>query len=105
MIRLARLVPVLIALSVGLPPIVSAQSDAFEGVVAYKMSGSGDNAEMTQMYKGTKSRTEINSKGQSAAMIMDLATGTKRPSPVFRKIFSRSVGSLTGLVVETSFTL
>ena len=30
--------------------------------------------------------------------------GTKRPSAVFRKMFSRSVGSLIGLVVETSFT-
>ncbi len=37
----------------------------------------------------------------SVAMV---ETGTKRPSPVFRKMFSRSVGSLIGLVVETSFT-
>ena len=31
-------------------------------------------------------------------------SGTKRLSPVFMKMFSRSVGSLIGLVVETSFT-
>ena len=30
--------------------------------------------------------------------------GTKRPSAVLRKTFSRSVGSLMGLVVETNFT-
>ena len=76
MIRRARFVHVCIVLCLGLSPVVSAQSGAFEGVVVYKMSGTGENAEMTQMYKGTKSRTEINSKGQSAAMIMDAATGT-----------------------------
>jgi hypothetical protein len=57
-------------------PCASAQSGAFEGVVAYKMAGKGAGAEMTQMYKGTKSRTEINSGGQTTAMIMDMAAGT-----------------------------
>ena len=75
MFRYARSIT-LFMLCLGLAPVVSAQSGAFEGVVVYKMSGSGDNAEMTQMYKGTKSRTEINSKGQAAAMIMDLTTGS-----------------------------
>jgi hypothetical protein len=56
--------------------MASAQASAFEGIVVYKMSGSGDNTEMTQMYKGTKSRTEINSKGQAAAMIMDASNGS-----------------------------
>ena len=49
----------------------------FEGVVAYKMAGNkGAATEMTQMYKGTKSRTEITSGAQSTAMIMDAVAGT-----------------------------
>jgi len=57
-------------------PAASAQTAGFEGVVAYKMAGKGAGAEMTQMYKGMKSRTEINNGGQTTAMIMDLAAGT-----------------------------
>src|SRR5687767_15419643 len=56
-------------------PHASAQPAGFEGVVAYKMAGKAG-TEMTQMYKGTKSRTEINSGGKSTAMIMDMAAGT-----------------------------
>jgi hypothetical protein len=72
-IRFTRTV---LMLCLGLTSVVSAQSGAFEGVVVYKMNGNGESVEMTQMYKGTKSRTEINSKGQTAAMIMDLSTGS-----------------------------
>ena len=72
-IRLTSIVPVL---CFGLASVVSAQSGAFEGVVVYKMNGNGESVEMTQMYQGTKSRTEINSKGQAAAMIMDMTTGS-----------------------------
>jgi hypothetical protein len=57
-------------------PLAVAQPAGFEGVVAYKMAGKGAGAEMTQMYKGLKSRTEISSGGQTNAMIMDLAAGT-----------------------------
>jgi len=53
-----------------------AQPASFEGVVAYKLTGKGAATEMTQMYKGTKSRTEVTSGAQSTAMIMDGATGT-----------------------------
>lgn len=56
-------------------PLALAQG-SFEGVVAYKIMGKGGAAEMTQMYKGTKSRTEIDSGGQSTAMIMDSVAGT-----------------------------
>jgi hypothetical protein len=76
MIRRGLVVYGLVLLFSGLAPIVSAQVGAFEGVVVYKMIGTGENMEMTQMYKGTKSRTELSSKGQSGAMIMDAATGT-----------------------------
>ena len=75
MLRHVRLIGTSLLLCLVIVAGVRAQS-GFEGVVVYKMSGTGDNAEMTQMYKGTKSRTEIHSKGQDAAMIMDLATGT-----------------------------
>jgi Domain of unknown function (DUF4412) len=53
-----------------------AQPASFEGVVAYKLTGKGAATEMTQMYKGTKSRTEVTSGAQSTAMIMDGASGT-----------------------------
>lgn len=53
-----------------------AQPAGFEGVVAYKLAGKGAASEMTQMYKGTKSRTEVVSGAQSTAMIMDGAAGT-----------------------------
>ena len=47
---------------------------AFEGVVKFKMGMGKDLGEMTQMYKGTKTRTEFTgAKGQGGAMIMDLA--------------------------------
>ena len=72
-IRYSRTV---LALCLGLASVVSAQSGAFEGLVTYKMNTNGESVEMTQMYKGTKSRTEINSKGQAAAIIMDLTTGS-----------------------------
>ena len=57
-------------------PLALAQAAGFEGVVAYKMTGKGGGAEMTQMYKGTKSRTEISSGAQTTAMIMDTVAGT-----------------------------
>jgi hypothetical protein len=75
MFKHTRLIPLGLMLCLGLAAVVSAQSDAFEGVVVYKMSASGENTEMTQMYKGTKSRTEVSSKGQAAVMLMDLTTG------------------------------
>ena len=53
-----------------------AQPASFEGLVAYKLTGKGGATEMTQMYKGTKSRTEVTSGAQSTAMIMDGAAGT-----------------------------
>jgi hypothetical protein len=57
-------------------PLALAQPAGFEGIVAYKMSGKGGGAEMTQMYKGMKSRTEVSgASGQSSAMIMDMSTG------------------------------
>jgi hypothetical protein len=56
-------------------PLASAQPGGFEGIVAYKMTGKGGGAEMTQMYKGMKSRTEMSSGGQSQAVIMDMGTG------------------------------
>ena len=56
--------------------LAQAQAAGFEGIVAYKMMGNGKAAEMTQMYKGMKSRTEVSSGGQTSAMIMDMAAGT-----------------------------
>ena len=53
-----------------------ALAQSFEGVVAYKMSGKGAATEMTQMYKGGKSRTEISDRGQTTAMIMDASAQT-----------------------------
>jgi len=52
-----------------------AQPAGFEGIVAFKMMGKGQGAEMTQMYKGTKNRTEISGGGPNTAMIMDMTTG------------------------------
>lgn len=50
-------------------------AQSFEGVVKYKMGGAGKTmGEMTQMYKGTKARTEFTGAGgQGGAMIMDMA--------------------------------
>jgi len=46
---------------------------AFEGVVKFKMGMGKDLGEMTQMYKGTKARTEFTGAGgQGGAMIMDM---------------------------------
>jgi len=73
-----RFIPLALTMCLGAASTGLAQTGTFEGTVVYKMTGSGDNAEMTQMYKGTKSRTEINSKGQAAAMIMDMAGGTMK---------------------------
>ena len=56
--------------------LAMAQPASFEGLVAYKLTGKGGATEMTQMYKGTKSRTEVTSGAQSTAMIMDGAAGT-----------------------------
>ena len=52
----------------------TARAQSFEGVVKFKM-GTGKNlGEMTQMYKGSKARTEISSgPGGAGAMIMDMA--------------------------------
>jgi hypothetical protein len=57
-------------------PLALAQPTGFEGVVAFKMMGKGGGAEMTQMYRGSKSRTEISGGGQNTAMIMDMTAGT-----------------------------
>jgi hypothetical protein len=73
---MVRFAPISVLFALGLSPIVQAQSGGFEGVVVSKMTGSGEGAEMTQYYKGTKTRTEVSSKGQGAVMIMDLADGT-----------------------------
>jgi hypothetical protein len=51
----------------------TAHAQSFEGVVKFKMGMGKDLGEMTQMYKGTKARTEFTSgKGQAGAMIMDM---------------------------------
>jgi hypothetical protein len=54
---------------------VLAQPAGFEGIVAFKMGSKGGGAEMTQMYKGMKNRTEISGRGENTAMIMDMTTG------------------------------
>jgi hypothetical protein len=54
----------------------AAGAAGFEGVVVYKMTGKGAAGELTQMYKGTKSRTEVGAGGQSTAMIMDMGAAT-----------------------------
>ena len=55
----------------------AARAAGFEGVVAYKMAGKGGAGELTQMYKGAKSRTEVSGGGgQTTAMIMDMTAGT-----------------------------
>src|SRR5262245_66457999 len=76
MLSRVRFTPLALTMCLGTASITTAQT-AFEGTVVYKMSGS-ENAEMTQMYKGTKSRTEINSKGQTAVMLMDMAGGSMK---------------------------
>jgi hypothetical protein len=76
MLRHVRSVYLLLAFGLGLVPSAHAQSGTFEGSVVYKMGGSGQNVEATQYYKGTKSRTEINTQGQAAVMIMDMTAGT-----------------------------
>jgi hypothetical protein len=40
------------------------------------MAGKGSAGELTQMYKGMKTRTEMSAGGQSTAMIMDMTAGT-----------------------------
>ena len=84
------------------PPSVSAQPAGFEGVVAYKMAGKGAGAEMTQMYKGMKSRTEINSGGQPTAMIMDMAAGTMTvlmpPQKAYMVMDMKKMGGLAGML-------
>ena len=65
----------LVALA-GAAPLALAQPAGFEGVVAFKMTGKDGNIEMTQMYKGMKTRTEVSKGGRdSSAMIMDMSTG------------------------------
>src|SRR5262245_29292799 len=55
-----------------LPAAGTTYGQGFEGVVKYKM-GMGATGEMTQMYKGTKARTEFTGAGgQGGAMIMDM---------------------------------
>ena len=53
-----------------------AQAAGFEGVVAYKMPSKGGAGELTQMYKGNKTRTEVSDGKQTTAMIMDMTAGT-----------------------------
>jgi hypothetical protein len=56
--------------------VAVAQAAGFEGIVAYKMEGKSGAGELTQMYKGTKTRTEVSDGKQTTAMIMDATTGT-----------------------------
>jgi hypothetical protein len=86
-----------------LVPTVSAQSPAFEGVVVYRMAMGGDTGQMTQMYKGTKNRTEIAMRGQAVAMIMDMANGTMTTLIPQQKMYMvtdlrKLTDALTGLV-------
>ena len=74
-ISVRSLTAALAALACG-AALATAQTAGFEGVVAYRLSGKGGATDMTQMYKGTKSRTEISSDGKSTAMIMDGAAQT-----------------------------
>jgi uncharacterized protein DUF4412 len=53
-----------------------AQAAGFEGVVAYKMGGKSGMGELTQMYKGTRTRMEMSDGKQTTAMIMDMTAGT-----------------------------
>ena len=52
------------------------QAAGFEGIVAYRMPAKGGAGELTQMYKGTKTRTEVSDGKQTTAMIMDMTAGT-----------------------------
>ena len=56
--------------------VAVAQAAGFEGVVVYKMPAKGAAGELTQMYKGTKTRTEVSDGKQTTAMIMDMTAGT-----------------------------
>jgi uncharacterized protein DUF4412 len=56
--------------------VAVAQAAGFEGIVAYKMPAKGAAGELTQMYKGTKTRTEVSDGKQTSAMIMDMTAGT-----------------------------
>jgi hypothetical protein len=56
--------------------VAVAQAAGFEGVVAYKMPAKGGAGELTQMYKGTKTRTEVSDGKQTTAMILDATAGT-----------------------------
>jgi len=65
---------VIVSCAVGVAAV--AQADGFEGIVAYKMPAKGGAGELTQMYKGTKTRTEVSDGKQTTAMIMDMTAGT-----------------------------
>jgi hypothetical protein len=83
-------------------PLALAQPAGFEGIVAFKMAGKGGGAEMTQMYKGTKNRTEVSSGGQNTAMIMDMTTGVMTMLMPQQKMYMimdmrKAGGALAGL--------
>jgi len=65
---------VIVSCAVGVAAV--AQAEGFEGIVAYKMPAKGGAGELTQMYKGTKTRTEVSDGKQTTAMIMDMTAGT-----------------------------
>jgi hypothetical protein len=65
---------VIVSCAVGVAAV--AQAEGFEGIVAYKMPAKGSAGELTQMYKGTKTRTEVSDGKQTTAMIMDMTAGT-----------------------------
>jgi len=58
------------------PLAAAAGQQAFEGVVEYDMTGTGQVMHTIYYQKGPHVRTEMNVGGQAAAMIMDGATGT-----------------------------
>ena len=75
----------LVALA-GAAPLALAQPAGFEGVVAFKMTGKDGNIEMTQMYKGMKTRTEVSKGGRDSSAMMWLpASPPKMPNSCCRE--------------------
>src|SRR5207247_2942763 len=100
--RLSLAALVLVRYAVWIAPLAWAQPAGFEGVVAFKMMGKGEGGEMTQMYKGTKNRTEVSAGGQSSVMIMDMTTGVMTvlmpPQKAYMIMdFRKMGGALSGL--------
>jgi hypothetical protein len=70
-----RIFSISLALALVRLSVTFAQPASFEGIVVYKMGAMGGDSEVTQYYKGNKSRTDINAQGQAAVMLMDLSSG------------------------------